>query len=110
MLADEVDACAIIVPTATGGTARACAKYRRKRPILALAHNPRVANQLALEWGVQPGTIEELGSVDELIDAALVRARDVAGLQPGARAVLTAGPRSGAEGTTNLIVLRHIPA
>ncbi len=39
-LADDVDACALIVPTATGGTVRACAKYRHRRPIIALAHEP----------------------------------------------------------------------
>ena len=45
---------ALIVPTSTGGAPRACAKYRRRRPIVALAHSPRVADQLTLEWGVLP--------------------------------------------------------
>jgi len=49
------------------------------------------------------------GSVDELIDAALDRARDFAGLQPGSLAVLTAGRRTGTPGATNLITLRDIP-
>jgi pyruvate kinase len=48
-LADDIDAAALVVPTATGGTARACSKYRRNRPIVALAHVPRVVTQLALE-------------------------------------------------------------
>ena len=51
-LADELDAAAVVVPSSTGGAARACAKYRRRRPIIALAHQPGVANQLTLEWGV----------------------------------------------------------
>jgi pyruvate kinase len=109
-LADDVDASALIVPTSSGGTARACAKYRRRRPIIALAHDPRVANQLAIEWGVQPTTIDVFDTVDELIDASLLRAREMAGLTAGALAVLTAGPRSGSIGATNLIFLRHIPA
>ena len=108
-LADDVDACALIVPTATGGTVRACAKYRHRRPIIALAHDQRVANQLALEWAVRPTTMGAAESVDELIDAALERARDFAGLEPGARAVLTAGRRTGTPGATNLITLRDIP-
>jgi pyruvate kinase len=108
-LADDVDACALIVPTATGGTVRACAKYRHRRPIIALAHDQRVANQLALEWAVRPTTMGAAESVDELIDAALERARDFAGLEPGARAVLTAGRRTGTPGATNLITLREIP-
>jgi pyruvate kinase len=108
-LADDVDACALIVPTATGGTVRACTKYRHRRPIVALAHSQRVANQLALEWAVRPTTMDVAGSVDELIDAALERARDYAGLEPGSRAVLTAGRRTGTPGATNLITLREIP-
>jgi pyruvate kinase len=108
-LADDVDACALIVPTATGGTVRACAKYRHRRPIIALAHQQRVANQLALEWAVRPTTMNVAESVDELIDAALERARDYAGLEPGSRAVLTAGRRTGTPGATNLITLREIP-
>ena len=108
-LADDVDACALIVPTMTGGTVRACAKYRHRRPIIALAHDQRVANQLALEWAVRPATIDVAESVDELIDMALERARDFAGLEPGSRAVLTAGRRTGTPGATNLITLREIP-
>jgi pyruvate kinase len=108
-LADDVDAVAVVVPTTSGGTARACAKYRRRRPIIALAHDMRVANQLALEWGVRPATIDFLETVDGLIDEALIRARDIAGLEAGGLAVITAGPRSGWVGATNLIVLRHIP-
>jgi pyruvate kinase len=108
-LADDVDAVAVVVPTTSGGTARACAKYRRRRPIIALAHDMRVANQLAIEWGVRPATIDFLETVDGLIDEALIRARDIAGLEAGGLAVITAGPRSGWVGATNLIVLRHIP-
>jgi pyruvate kinase len=109
MLADDVDATALIVPTATGGTVRACAKYRRRRPIIALAHDPRVASQLALEWGVRPTTMEVAASVDEMIEAALERARDFAGLNPGDTAILTAGRRTGTPGATNLISMREIP-
>jgi pyruvate kinase len=108
-LADDVDACALIVPTATGGTVRACAKYRHRRPIIALAHDQRVANQLALEWAVRPTTMAAADTVDELIDAALENARDFAGLEPGARVVLTAGRRTGTPGATNLVMVREIP-
>src|SRR5205807_795368 len=47
-LAEQIDAVALVVPTTLGGSARACAKYRRRRPIIALASNPGVANHLAL--------------------------------------------------------------
>jgi pyruvate kinase len=108
-LADQIDAAAVVVPTATGGTARSCSKYRRPRPIVALAHEPRVVTQLALEWGVVPAPMMAAHSVDEMIEEALVRARDSAGLPTGALVVLTAGRQTGTPGATNLIMVREIP-
>jgi pyruvate kinase len=107
-LAAAVHAVALIVPTSSGSTPRACAKFRPRRPIIALAHDPRVANQLALEWGVHPTTMEVTPTVDELISAALTRARDFGELPSGAPVVLTAGPHVG-PGATNLITLRELP-
>jgi pyruvate kinase len=108
-LADELDAAALIVPTSTGGAPRACAKYRRRRPIVALAHEPGIGNQLTLEWGVYPTTMPVATTVDEMIDLALVGARDFAGLESGAQVVLTAGRRTGTPGATNLVMVREIP-
>jgi pyruvate kinase len=108
-LAEELDAAALIVPTSTGGAPRACSKYRRRRPIVALAHSPRIADQLTLEWGVYPTNMPVAENVDALIDTALLVARDYAGLSSGARVVLTAGRRAGTPGATNLIMVREIP-
>jgi pyruvate kinase len=108
-LADELDAAALIVPSSTGAAARACAKYRKRRPIIALAHQPGVAAQLTLEWGVYPTNMPTADSVDEMIDLALITARDFAGLKHGARVVLTAGRRTGTPGATNLVMVREIP-
>ena len=82
-LADELDAAALIVPSSTGGAARACAKYRRRRPIIALAHQPGVAEQLTLEWGVYPTSMETADSVDEMIDLALVHGARLRGARAG---------------------------
>jgi pyruvate kinase len=108
-LADEIEAAALVVPTSTGGAARACAKYRRRRPIIALAYEPRAANQLTLEWGVRPYAVAVADTVDEMIDAALEGARDLAELPSGARVIVTAGRQTGTPGGTNLIMVREIP-
>jgi pyruvate kinase len=108
-LATETGAAALVVPTSSGASARACSKYRPALPIIALAHDTGVAQQLALEWGVVPSTIEPPGTVDELISAAIEQAAGVAALEPGSTVVLTAG-NVGERGTTNLIVLRDVPA
>ena len=70
-LAEQLDAAALIVPSSTGGAARACAKYRKRRPIIALAHQPGVADQLTLEWGVYPTSMPTAENVDEMIELAL---------------------------------------
>ncbi|HEY6886798.1 MAG TPA: pyruvate kinase [Solirubrobacter sp.] len=108
-LAEQLSAAALIVPSSTGGAARACAKYRKRCPIIVLAHQPGIANQLTLEWGVYPTDMPTAVSVDEMIDLALVTARDYAGLKPAARVVLTAGRRTGTPGATNLVMVREIP-
>jgi pyruvate kinase len=108
-LAGEIDASALVVPTSTGGAPRAVSKYRQRFPIIAPAHEPRVANQLTLEWGVYPTTMRVADTVDDMIDMALETARDFAGLPSGAGVVLTAGRRTGTPGATNLIMVREIP-
>jgi pyruvate kinase len=108
-LAEELDAAALLVPTSGGGSPRACAKYRRRQPIIALPHSEDVANQLALEWGVYPQTMDVSGSVDDLIERALLTAKEFAGFASGTRVVITAGQRTGTIGATNLIMVRDIP-
>jgi pyruvate kinase len=108
-LADELDAAALLVPTSGGGSPRACAKYRSRRPIIALPDSQTVANQLALEWGVYPQVMDVTGTVDDLVDRALMAGREFAGLASGTRVVITAGQRTGTTGATNLIMVREIP-
>jgi pyruvate kinase len=108
-LAEEVDAAALVIPTSTGGAPRSCAKYRQRRPLIALAHGEGVAEQLAVEWGVYPAPMPNAPTVDELIENCLVRARELAGLAPGCLVVITAG-QAGRAGGTNLIMVREIPA
>jgi pyruvate kinase len=108
-LATHTGAAGLIVPTSTGASARACSKYRPAVPIVALTHDSGVAQQLALEWGVIPSTIPAPETVDELISAGIDQAARVAVFEPGATVVLTAG-NIGVRGTTNLIVMRDVPA
>lgn len=108
-LAEELDAAALLVPTSGGGSPRACAKYRRHQPIIALPDSEDVANQLTLEWGVYPQRMVVSGSVDDLIERALQTTKEFAGFASGTRVVITAGQRTGTTGATNLIMVRDIP-
>jgi pyruvate kinase len=108
-LAEELDARVLVVPTTTGGAARACAKFRPATRIVALAHDPVVADQLTIEWGVQPLAVDVGGSPKDLIDAALGIACKLGSLVSGDRVVLTVGPRTFSSGATNAIVVRELP-
>jgi pyruvate kinase len=103
-LAEELEAAAIVVPTATGGAARSCSKYRPRQPVIALAHDACVAEQLTLEWGVYPVVANVVESLDELVDVALGVARDFGGVRSGERIVVTNGRQPGTPGTTNAII------
>lgn len=109
LLGREIKAGALVIPTTTGGSVRAAAKYRPRRPILALCHTETVARQLALEWGVVP---EILGSdpkdTQDLVQQSLRRARDVLGLAEDTPVVLTSGPQVAEPGATNLIAVHRI--
>jgi pyruvate kinase len=109
LLADELDAQVLVVPTTTGGAVRACAKFRPDTRIVALAHDPVVADQLTLEWGVQPLAVDVGGSPKELIEEALAITRELGSLVSGDRVVLTVGPRTFSSGATNAIVVRELP-
>lgn len=109
LLADDLDVAALVIPSATGGGARACSKYRPARPIVALVHDEQVANQLQLEWGVHIGRMGVADNVDDLVEEALVCAKKVAQLPSGASVVLTAGRRTGTPGATSLIMVREVP-
>lgn len=109
-LASEIKAKAILVPTASGGTARACAKHRPHQSVVALCHDGAVARQLTLEWGILPVITENLrGSSEEVIRQALLEAKGPASLSAGDMVVVTAGPRTGLPGSTNLITDCAIP-
>jgi pyruvate kinase len=109
VLADELAARVLVTPTTSGGAVRACSKFRPGTPILALVQDPTVAQQLTVEWGVQPVVVDIGGSPEERNEAALRVARQLGGLSSGDRVVLTAGPQAFFSGATNAIVVRELP-
>ncbi len=108
-LASQLNSAALVIPTRSGGSARAAAKYRPSRPIVGLAENATIARQLSLEWGVIAGTLpSHPGSVENLVNDALWSARSVAGLRNGDRVVMAMGRFSTGSGNTDLITVRRI--
>ncbi len=107
-LARAIEARALVVPTTTGGSARACAKHRPRQVIVALALTETVANQLALEWGVVPAVVEPAAGMSSFVEGVLLRAQQVGRLSAGSRVVLTYGPVVAEAGGTSVIVVQRI--
>ncbi len=110
LLAREIKAEALVIPTETGGSARAAARFRPRRPILALCSDAEVARQLALEWGVIPEPLHQRPDepIDALVERCLLRAQRRLGLPDGARVVLTSGPQVATPGATSLIAVHRL--
>jgi len=73
----------IVTVTGTGATSRAISRFRPRAKILAVTPNQRVANQLALSWGVLPTIGNAEGTGTERIMSVLTELRDQGLLNPG---------------------------
>lgn len=98
----------IVTVTGTGATSRAISRFRPRARILAVSPDQRVANQLALSWGVLPtvGTAEGHGT--ERIMSVLRNLRDEGLLQPGELVPIVAGASNSAL-VSNVIRVENVP-
>ena len=102
-LAESINASSIIIFTQTGSTARLVAKYRPRRPILAMTPLEKTYQRLELIWGVVPFLSKRMKNTDEMIDKAFKIALESGLVKRGQRVVITAGVPIDIPGTTNLI-------
>ena len=66
-IAETLSAAAILVPTYSGRTASGVARHRPRRPVIAISHRMHALQQMALEWGVVPCSIEETVDVEDSV-------------------------------------------
>ncbi|MCX7049068.1 MAG: pyruvate kinase [Candidatus Sumerlaeota bacterium] len=102
-IAKDLKVQGIIACTMSGSTARLVARYRPSDPIYAVTPDEETWRRLSLTWGVWPLLMPMKENSDELIAESLRIVRNVAGIQPPARFVLTAGLPIQQRGITNLI-------
>lgn len=65
--AEDAGASAIICCTTTGRTARAMARFRPSRRLLAMSPEPSTVNALALSWGVEPLPVGTCETTDDMV-------------------------------------------
>ena len=104
----DLKASAIISSTQSGSTARMVSKYRPQAPIVAATPSVRVAQQLALSWGVFPVIVPAANNIDEMLDVSIEATKKTGFIRSNDLVVLTAGVRTGIPGSTNLLQVLYI--
>jgi pyruvate kinase len=84
-----------------GSTARLISKQRPAAPIIAFTPFEPIRRQMALYWGVQPHTMQQIAQTDERIHEAERRLKAEGLVKPGERIVILSGTRIGQPGGTN---------
>lgn len=102
-IADDLNAAAIITPTATGLSARLISKYRPNAKIIATTPFASTARRLCLQWGVYPLLVQENSETDQVLSIAVNAALLNNLIQTGDLVVITGGIPAGKTGSTNLI-------
>ncbi len=101
-------ACAIVVFTASGASARLVAKFRPPAPIYAFTHSAAVARKLSIIYGIHPIISPQVQDTDEMVKVldSILLGKGL--LKPRDSVVFVAGQPVGRPGTTNLITLHRM--
>ena len=103
VLADHLDAAAILAPTQSGRTAMHISQFRPKQAIIAFTSNPKTFRKLCLFRGTFPRLIEKPKDSDDIVQIVTRRSVDAGDLSEGDLVVITASHPVWASGVTNMI-------
>jgi pyruvate kinase len=104
-IANVSRAAAIVVFTATGGSARLIARYRPPVPVYAFTPNAETARQLSVIFGLRPILTPQYESTDHMLDLMNATLIEQKRAEPGNPVVFVAGQPIGVPGTTNMVKL-----
>jgi len=99
----DINAKAIICCTRSGYTARMVTKYRPKHKIIAVTPMETTYKRLALSWGVIPLKVDDTDNTDDMIERAILSAKEAGLVESGNSVIITAGVPTGIPGRTNMI-------
>jgi pyruvate kinase len=108
ILADHLEAKAIVAHTQSGRTARYISRFRPRQPIVALSPNIKTVRRLALCWGCRPRFISDPQDTDDMIEKATISARDAGDVSIGDLIVITVGHPVWVSGTTNMLRVKRV--
>jgi pyruvate kinase len=107
VLADHLDAVAILAPTQSGRTAIHISRFRPKQPIIAFTNSLTTVRRLVLFRGIYPNLISDFPDMDNVMEEVSKRAVETGLLSEGDLAVITAGNPFLVAGITNMIRVKR---
>jgi len=108
VLADIIDASAILASTRSGSTARRISRFKPRSKIIALSLDKTTVRRLTLYWGCIPCLAAESTGTDKMIDNAALTALETGHVSKGDHVVITAGHPVWVAGTTNMLKVKTL--
>jgi len=99
----------IITLTETGTTSRLVSKYKPRVPVICITHDDHVANFLLLSKAAIPYVVPTSVSAEELVRAAMVKAKALGLCKSGSLVVIVQGVISGIPGNSNSLSVLTVP-
>ena len=103
VLAEKMNADAIVAYTNTGDSARRLAGIGTGCPVLAITDNRRTFNQLGLVWNVHPIFVEAQATTDKTVEAGLEKLKEMKVLESGDLVIVSGGSKLLNAGTESRI-------
>ena len=108
ILADQIEAAAIVATTRSGSTAMHISRFRPATRIIALSPDETTVRRLALYWGCVSCRVSLLADTDQMIEDAADTAVKSGLVSSGDRVVITAGRPIWEKGTTNMLWVKKL--
>lgn len=103
LLADSIDAKAIVTPTLSGNTARLLSRYRLPQPIIAVTTSVKTRNQLLLSSDVFPVLTNLASDTSEMLSSCIKSSLKTGFIHNLDKVVVVAGVPIHSRNTVNLI-------
>ncbi len=100
-VAENIDAKAIVAFTSSGTTAIRIARERPDVPVIGITPSEQVARRLSLLWGVHSVRSADVASYDEMVNEAVIHAKQEGFAQAYDQIVVVSGVPFGMPGSTN---------
>ncbi len=109
LVARGLEAKTIVIHAKTGTSARRVACHRPHIPVLAVSSFPITRRRLALTWGVESITIEDIHNTQQLVEMAFRETVRHGAAQPSDLVTIAAGTPYGKAGPINMLKVEEIP-